>query len=43
MKFSTSENTKKIFIVGLVGAACYSIAGPLGCLAGLAVFFLWRA
>ena len=39
MKFSTSDNTKKIFIVGLIAAIGYSIAGPIG-LAAVALYFL---
>jgi hypothetical protein len=39
MKFSTPEGTKKIFVIGLVAAISYSIAGPIG-LAVVALYLL---
>lgn len=40
MKFSDSNNTKKIFIVGIVCAILYSIGGPIGLAAGALYFLL---
>ena len=41
MKFSTSEETKKIFIVAIIAAIGYSMFGPIG-LGAVALYFLIR-